>query len=206
MQIYAVLNSNTDSVVNLILAEDEKFIFLKTGEYAVPVNRAIQIGMVYDKKKKSFPEAGDKVQLFDLIDQISLIIENHQKLLSENNHLTEDQLQIHLTYIENLNSIRSLATYSQMKLEFDALELPPEIPPAPKEITQDLFRSVLKLTEKILWDNPQTGTATQEATINTLKMEFPYYGVDSMTEELDLLETVGFFTTQRVQEVKQALA
>lgn len=65
---------------------------------------------------------------------------------------------------------------------------------------------MLKLTEKILWDNPETGTTQQNAVINTLKLDFPHYGVQSMSDELELLEQVGFFTAQRVTEVTQALS
>jgi hypothetical protein len=108
-----------------------------------------------------------------------------------------------------LQTIYALDSYAEMKSQFNARDPEPEIPPAPpvlREITQDAFRRVLTLSEKILWDNPETGTTQQTAVINTLKMDFPYYGVENMSEELDLLEQVSFFTTTRVTEVTQALS
>jgi hypothetical protein len=206
MAIYAILNKDTNTVNNIVIADSEDFVFLNSDEYAALANRAVEKGMTYNKKTKSFPEAGDKGEWMDLRDEIISLAENHQKLLSENTHLTQQEFEVHLTYINDLRTASSLETYSEMKSQFDLIESPPEFPPAPKEITQDAFKSVLKLAEKILWDNPETGTEVQKATINTLKLEFPYYGIESMTEEFELLEQVGFFTAQRVDEVKQALS
>jgi len=81
-------------------------------------------------------------------------------------------------------------------------------PPPPKFviINETDFRSALNLTEKILWDDPETGTTEQKAVINTLKMEFPYYGVESMTDEFTLLEQIIFTTSERITEIKAALA
>jgi len=81
-----------------------------------------------------------------------------------------------------------------------------EDPNLPKSITESEFRSKLNLAERILWDNPETGTEVQKATINTLKMDFPHYGIESMTEEFEVLEQVGFFTPERSEEVKLALS
>jgi hypothetical protein len=206
MKIYAVLNKDTNSVVNLIHVEDEKFIFLNPDEYAVLANRAVEIGMLYNETTGKFPEAGDRGELMDLRDEVQSLILSHQIKMMENSHMTVEQLEPHTNYISQLQTISALNSYAEMKSQFDALDPAPEVPPTPKEITQDVFRGVLSLTEKILWDNPETGTTQQTATINTLKMEFPYYGVESMSEELDLLEQVGFFTPTRVTEVTQALS
>jgi hypothetical protein len=206
MPIYAILSKDTNSVSNIVISDSENFVFTNPDEYAVSANRAVKKGMIYDENTKSFPEAGDEGELMDLRDKIISLTENHQKLLSENRHLNQQEYQVHLTYIDNLTSIKSLETYSEMKSQFDSIELPPEFPPAPKEITQGVFRSTLKLSERILWDNPETGTEIQKATINTLKMEFPHYGIESMVEEFELLEQIGFFTPQRSEEVKQFLS
>jgi hypothetical protein len=207
MKIYAILDKETNTVLNLINVENENFIFTKENEYAVLANRVVDIGMTYDKTAEKFLEVGDKLELLDLRDEIQLLVSNHQILINENSlFLSSDQLKLHTNYINQLRSISILESYSEMKLQFDSIETPPEFPPKPKEITQDVFKSVLNLTEKILWNNPETGTTQQSAVINTLKMEFPYYGVENMTEELNLLEQVGFFTSTRITEVTQALS
>lgn len=206
MLIYAVINKDTNSVVNIINVEDEKFIFLGPDEYYARANRAVRIGMLYDKQTGTFPEVGDRGELLDLRDEVESLIASHQLKIAENPHITPEQLEPHTNYISQLQSISALDSYTEMKSQFDALGPEPEFPPPPREITQDVFRSVLNLSEKILWDNPETGTVQQKATINTLKMDFPHYGVQSMSDELDLLEQVGFFTPERLTEVTQALS
>lgn len=206
MRIYAILNKDTNVVTNIINVEDEKFIFLNSDEYFVSANRAVQRGMLYDKDTETFPEIGDKGKLLDLRDTIQSLILNHKLKMSENPHMTPEQLEVHTNYIDELRIILNVQSYDEMKSQFDNVGLEPEVPPSPKEITQDVFRSVLKLSEKILWDNPGTGTDIQKATINTLKMDFPHYGVESMSDELELLEQVGFFTSERVVEVTQSLS
>jgi hypothetical protein len=37
-------------------------------------------------------------------------------------------------------------------------------------------------------------------------MEFPYYGVESMTDEFALLRQVSFTTSKRIAEIQAALA
>ena len=206
MAIYAILNKDTDIVTNVVNADDEKFIFLNSDEYFALANRAVERGMFYDKNTKTFPEAGDRGELLDLRDTIQSLILSHQLKMAENPHMTSEQLEVHINYLKELQTILELQSYVEMKSQFDNVGPEPEVPPSPREITQDVFRGVLKLTEKILWDNPETGTAQQTAAINTLKMDFPHYGVESMTEELALLKQVGFFTAARVTEVTQALS
>ena len=206
MTIYAVINKDTNSVVNIINAEDENFIFLGPDEYYARANRVVRIGMFYDKQTNTFPEVGDRGELLDLRDEVEFLIASHLLKIAENPHMTPEQLEPHINYLNQLRSIAPLDTYIEMKSQFDVLGPEPEFPPAPKEITQDVFRGTLNLSEKILWDNPETGTVQQKAAINTLKMDFPHYGVESMSDEFDLLEQVGFFTPERVTEVTQALS
>ena len=206
MAIYAILNKDTNIVTNVVNADNEKFIFLNSNEYSALANRAVEIGMLYDKNTKTFPEIGDRGELLDLRDTIQSHISSHQLKMAENPHMTSEQLEVHTNYIDKLKTIFGIKSYVEMKSQFDNVGPEPEVPPAPIEITQDVFRGVLKLTEKILWDNPETGTEVQKATINTLKLDFPHYGVESMTDELETLEQVGFFTPERVEEVKLALS
>ena len=79
-----------------------------------------------------------------------------------------------------------------------------ELPkPPPKEITSENFRSQLTLTEKLLWDNPDTAsTLSQKAVITTFKTELPLtVGEETTTELLDLLVSEGVFTQQRLDEI-----
>ncbi len=207
MSRYAVLNKNTNSVTNTVIIDDKNVInfLLQDDELLVPASRSVQIGMIYDKKTKTFPEIYELDKFLDLKYELQDLIEKQEKVLKENGYLKEEQLTIQLDYLNKLQEGNKFESYDDLKNHLDSLENPPEVPPAPKIITQDLFRSVLTLSEKILWDNPQTGTSIQEATINTLKMEFPYYGVESMAEEFDLLFNIDFLTLDRVNEIKEKL-
>ncbi len=207
LKIYAIIDKQTNIVLNVVNVEKEEFIFFNAEtEYTALANKAVDIGMFYDKETGKFPETGDRGELLDLRDTIQSLISSHQSKMDLNPHMTPEQLEIHTNYINQLRTISDLDSYTEMKSQFDALGPEPEVPPTPREITQDVFRGVLKLTEKILWDNPETGTTQQAAVINTLKLDFPHYGVDTMSDELELLEQVGFFTAQRVTEVTQALS
>lgn len=79
-----------------------------------------------------------------------------------------------------------------------------ELPkPPPREITSESFRSQLTLTEKLLWDSPDTAsTSSQKAVITTFKTELPLtVGEETTTELLDLLVSEGVFTQQRLDEI-----
>jgi hypothetical protein len=207
LKIYAIIHKETDIVLNIVNVEQEQFIFYnQETEYYALANRAVQIGMTYDKNASKFPEAGDKGELIDLRDEISSLVISHQQKMTENSHMTIDQLKVHTDYILSLQEILLATSYVDMKSQFDARQTEPEFPPAPRVINQDDFRSTLKLTEKMLWDNPEIGTTQQAAAINTIKMDFPYYEVTSMVEELELLQEVEFLTADRVKEIKLELA
>jgi hypothetical protein len=75
----------------------------------------------------------------------------------------------------------------------------------PKSITELEFRSKLTLSEKLLWDNPDTGTAQQKAAINTMKLDFPFVSVVDIQDELDLLENVGIIGTGRSAAIASQL-
>ena len=206
MAVYAILNKDTNIVINTVIADSEDFVFLNSDEYSALANRAVEIGMLYDKDTKTFPETGDRGELLDLRDTIQSLISSHQLKIEENPHMNSDQYIIHANYISELQNIFRLESYAEMKSQFDNIGPEPVVPPVPREITEDLFRGVLNLNEKILWDNPETGTTQQSAVINTLKLDFPHYGIESMVDELEALKQVGFFTAQRVTEVTENLS
>lgn len=75
-------------------------------------------------------------------------------------------------------------------------------PTPPKNISLEEFRAKLKLNEKLLWDNPETGTSSQIATINTIKQEFPLLVSSEETIEiLNLLESQEIIGTNRAEEI-----
>lgn len=82
-------------------------------------------------------------------------------------------------------------------------ELQEILPPPPKIIELDSFRSQLTLNEKLLWDNPDTAsTLSQKSVITTFKNELPLtIGNEITTELLDLLVSEGVFTQQRLDEI-----
>lgn len=75
----------------------------------------------------------------------------------------------------------------------------------PKEITEPEFRSKLNFTEKLLWDNPETGTDQQKATINTIKLDFPFTSIEDFQDELDFLENVQVIGIGRAAEIASEL-
>jgi len=70
-------------------------------------------------------------------------------------------------------------------------------------ISAESFRSQLSLTEKLLWDNPDTAsTPSQKAVLTTFKQELPLtVGETETTELLDLLVSEGVYTQQRLDEI-----
>lgn len=207
LKIYAIINKETNTVLNVFNVEQEQFIFYnQETEYYALANRAVEIGMLYDKTSGKFPQAGDRGELMNLRDEINSLISSHQQKMIENSHMNIEELKVHTDYISSLTEILSATSYVDMKSQFDDRQTEPEFPPAPKVINQDDFRSTLKLAEKILWDHPETGTTQQAALINTIKIDFPYYGVESMSEELELLQQVEFLTEDRLEEITEALS
>jgi len=216
MKTYAIINKKTNTVLNIVNAKDESFVFLDPEtEYCTFANRAVGIGMTYDVRTNKFTDVEDKGELLDLRDEINSLIAVHKELIFQHSHLTTEELEDHLVYVSNLEEIYyeiiqddTSISYVQIKEKFDLIGNAPEFPikELPKEITQDVFRNTLTLTEKILWDNPETGTTQQIAAINTLKIDFPFYGVENMNEELDLLSQVELLTSKRVSEIKAALS
>lgn len=205
MAIYAILDNKTNIVKNITISNDINFVFSSEEEYVVLGNKAVQIGMLYNKKTKTFPEIGDKGELLDLRDEIQVLINNHQNLLLENTHLIPEQLIPHNEYISNLYSIMNLESYIEMKSQYNLVGNAPEIPSPPKLIYEQDFRGQLKVTEKILWDNPEIGNAQQKALINTMKLDFPFSGIESIRDELDLLETTEVIGVGRAEEIYNLL-
>ena len=201
---YAILNQDNHQVLNTIIIEDENILLslLKENEYSVPASRSVQIGMFYDPESKIFPDVFEQDRLLDLKDQIYDKINEYKKSIEKYSILGEQELQVNFEYVSKLQSTSCLETYDEMKSQFDSVGPEPEFPPLPKQITQDLFRSTLKLTEKIIWDNPESGTELQKAIITTLKMEFPFYGVNTMSEFFTLLEENQIITPERIEEIK----
>ena len=77
----------------------------------------------------------------------------------------------------------------------------------PKQITSESFRSQLTLTEKLLWDSPDTAsTLSQKTVITTFKTELSLTeGTEELNKLLDLLVSEGVFTQQRLDEITSAI-
>lgn len=89
---------------------------------------------------------------------------------------------------------------------FIVIPPPPPAPEPPKMVTEQEIRSNLKLTEKLLWDTPESGTSQQTAAITTIKKELPQRADgEELVEMLELLETLGVIGTGRAQELLDAL-
>jgi len=202
MAIYAILDKTTNIVTNVVIADDENSIFITPEQSIALASRSVQIGTDY----KDFPTILQSDKIFEIRDEVNALIQEHQTAIPQHLNLAAEQLQPHLDYIASLQALLTLETYDEVKSQLDAIGTAPEFPPAPKQITQDVFRGALNLIEKVLWDNPETGTTEQKAVINTLKMEFPYYGVESMTDEFALLKQISFTTSKRITEIQAALA
>lgn len=78
-------------------------------------------------------------------------------------------------------------------------------PPPPKVITEPDFRSKLTVLEKVMWDNPETGTLQQKSVINTMKLDFPFTGIETIRDELDLLESLEVIGVGRADEIYNSL-
>lgn len=75
----------------------------------------------------------------------------------------------------------------------------------PKFITEYDFRSKLILSEKLIWDSPETGTPQQKAAITTMKNDFPFLSVEDMQDELNLLESLQVIGVGRASEIAYEL-
>lgn len=73
----------------------------------------------------------------------------------------------------------------------------------PSQITQDAFRTQLTITERILWDSPDTAsTLSQKGVVVTFKEELPLnVGESETTDILDLLVSEGVYTQERLDEI-----
>lgn len=205
MAIYAILDIESNIVKNTIISDDISFVFTSENEYAVTANRAVQIGMLYDQQTNSFPGIGNGGKLLDLRDEINSLISNHQDLLLQVTHLTPEQLIIHHKHLNNLRSVASLQDYDEMESQYNLLKDLPSIPSIPVSISEQDFRNQLKIAEKILWDNPETGTLQQKAVINTMKLDFPFTGIETIRDELDLLESLEVIGVGRADEIYNSL-
>lgn len=75
--------------------------------------------------------------------------------------------------------------------------------PQQTQVITDAFRTELNLTEKLLWDNPDTAsTPSQKAVLTTFKKELPLTVGEQQTEELlNLLVSEGIYTQERLDEI-----
>lgn len=88
------------------------------------------------------------------------------------------------------------------EVDEDGFIIYPPAPVPPKMVTEEEIRYNLKLTEKLLWDTPESGTSQQTAAITTIKKELPQRADgEELVEMLELLETLGVIGNGRAQEL-----
>lgn len=91
---------------------------------------------------------------------------------------------------------RQYLEWNEGTLSWDIKDFPP------RQISIEDFRSKLTLTEKLLWDTPESGTIQQTAVINTFKGEFPLLiDAEETSQLVDLLVSNGVFTRERITEL-----
>ena len=202
---YAIVDTNTNIVNNVVVCDCDDHAFASNTEYAVRANKFVKIGMIYDLGTQTFPEVGDKVEKFELIEKVNNLVGEHQNKVTAYMHLmTDAEIEAHYDYINQLGTVFDQETYAEMQTVWDSKPDAPSFPTKPVEIDANTFRNQLTLTEKVLWDNPSTGTSAQAAVINTMKADFPFIG-DAIQEYLNALETNEVIGVGRADAIYTAL-
>jgi len=201
---YAIINSETNVVENVVMANNSSDIFTSSGQSVVLGNCFVKIGMSYDPGTGTFPEVGDKADMKVLRDKINKLEEEHQAEMDNHPSMSDSERETHMTYLSQLGDIEAKSTYAEMQTAWDAKPDAPAFTAEPVEITENTFRNELTLTEKVLWDNPSTGTSAQAAVINTMKADFPFIG-DAIQEYLNALETNEVIGVGRADAIYTAL-
>ena len=201
---YAIINSSTNVVENVVMANNSSDIPTSSGQSVVLGNRFVKKGMAYDPGTGTFPAVGDKEDKRVLRDEIQKLEEEHQTEMDNHPSMSDDERETHTTYLSQLGDIAAKLTYAEMKTAWDAKPNAPTFAAEPVEIDESAFRGELTLTEKVLWDNPATGTSAQQAIINTMKVDFPFIG-SAIQEYLNSLETNEVIGTERADAIYTAL-
>jgi hypothetical protein len=201
---YAIINSSTNVVENVVMANNSSDISTSSGQSVVLGNRFVKKGMIYDPGTGTFPAVGDKEDKRVLRDEIQKLEEEHQTEMDNHPSMSDDERETHTTYLSQLGDIAAKPTYAEMKTAWDAKPNAPTFTAEPVEIDESAFRSELTLTEKVLWDNPTTGTSAQQAIINTMKTDFPFIG-SAIQEYLNSLETNEVIGTGRADAIYTSL-
>lgn len=201
---YAIINSSTNVVENVVMANNSSDIHTSSGQSVVLGNCFVKKGMTYDPETRTFPAVGDKEDKRVLRDEIQKLEEEHQTKIDNHPSMSDDERETHTTYLSQLGDIAAKLTYAEMKTAWDAKPNAPTFTAEPVEIDESAFRSELTLTEKVLWDNPTTGTSAQQAIINTMKADFPFIG-SAIQEYLNSLETNEVIGTGRADAIYTAL-
>ena len=117
---YAIINSSTNVVENVVMAHNTTDTFTSSSQSAVLGNRFVKIGMTYDPGTGTFPEVGDKEEKRILFDIIENEISEHQTGMDNHPSMSDDERETHFNYIIQLIDIGAKLTYTEMQTAWDA--------------------------------------------------------------------------------------
>jgi len=117
---YAIINSSTNVVENVVMANNSSNIPTSSGQSAVLGNCFVKIGMIYDPVTGTFPEVGDKEDIRVLRDKINKLQEEHQTEMNNHPFMSDDERETHMNYLFQLGDIGTKSTYAEMQTAWDA--------------------------------------------------------------------------------------
>ena len=117
---YAIINSSTNVVENVVMAHNSDNILTESGQSVVLGNRFVKKGMTYDPGTGTFPELGDKTEMRDLYDKIAEEIAKHRDKMDIHPSMSDDERESHMNYMSQLGDIGEKPTYAEMQTAWDA--------------------------------------------------------------------------------------
>lgn len=131
---YAIIDSQTNLVSNIVESDTESTIFLEENQYTVEATKSTTIGISYDPKTKTFPEVLELDDLLDFYEEVdSLTSEVTTPLPS---HLSPENFELFVTYLGSLSTIRTMNP-SEGRVELSKISKPDLSllipPPEPEE-------------------------------------------------------------------------
>lgn len=134
---YAIIDKETNIVLNVILSDDESDIFLNESEFAVPATRSTKIGILYDPISKTFPAVLELDELLDFREEVESLEAEISPPLP--NHLIGENRKLFSDYLGKLSEIK-IKSPSEGRKELKSLVKPDLsllIPPPEKEVPSD---------------------------------------------------------------------
>jgi hypothetical protein len=118
---YAIIDNQTNLVLNIVISDNESNIFLQENEFLVQATRSTKIGILYDKTSGTFPEIVEIDEMIDYQDEIDSLISEISFPLP--NHLSEENREIFISYYNQLSKLKGL-TPSEGRTELENISKP----------------------------------------------------------------------------------